>query len=670
VFASGNVVAILLALYIAFARDLERPYWAMFSVFIVAKPIAGAVRSKAVFRLIGTLVGASMAVFLVPPLVQSPMLLCVATALWVGVCVYLAVLDRTPRSYVPTLAGYTMAIVAFTAVYNPTTVFDTAVSRTEEISLGILCASLIHSVFFPRKTADLIHDRLDAAIASITAWMDAAIQEPGKADDATATQRLAQLMNNLHTAYTYMPYEISDVHRSGQLVRTLQNRLAMLLPLFSRVQSGITELAAGAGVTTTFNEHLQRSADMARRIGEARSPDDVPGSMAADLIKSVESYRTGWAGQVEQTILVSLSELLNVLRDCRLLAFAINGKRVSFDPQLESDIKTSAGKPFHVDRGVALLSGMAAAVAVLVASLIWIEAAWPEGGVAVQFAAIGCSLFASLDNPAKLIRVAIFGFLIALPFGAAFEFAVLPRADGFVTLAAVLAPMLMLFSYMQAIPKLEGAALILAITFSGSLALQASYTADFASFVNVNSAEVVGLLIAAVINIVFRTIDPIWHALRISRRGWRDVAALARRRKLPDLRVWTMQMFDRHGLVAARVTTNHNVDRSLFAKMDGLKDLRVGLAVASLISLRNASSESGRRILNPVLEAVAAVYDAKVSKRGSDHRAKLLSSIDDGLTDLSSRVTDSGALMGMAALVGLRLDLGAEDETHRERGFV
>src|SRR5579859_3077872 len=97
-FCIANVVAVLAALYIAFWLDLDRPYWAMFSVFVISKPISGAVRAKAVFRLVGSLIGASMAVFLVPPLVQSPLLLSLAISLWVAVCLFAALQDRTPRS--------------------------------------------------------------------------------------------------------------------------------------------------------------------------------------------------------------------------------------------------------------------------------------------------------------------------------------------------------------------------------------------------------------------------------------------------------------------------------------------------------------------------------------------------------------------------------------------
>ena len=42
------------------------------------------------------------------------------------------------------LGGYTAALIGFPAVGDPGAIFDTAVARAEEITLGILCASLVH----------------------------------------------------------------------------------------------------------------------------------------------------------------------------------------------------------------------------------------------------------------------------------------------------------------------------------------------------------------------------------------------------------------------------------------------------------------------------------------------------------------------------------------------
>ena len=75
------------------------PYWAVSTVFITVQPLAGATRSKAIYRVCGTVLGAIVAVILVPNLVNAPELLTLAIALWVGLCLYFSLLDRTPRSY-------------------------------------------------------------------------------------------------------------------------------------------------------------------------------------------------------------------------------------------------------------------------------------------------------------------------------------------------------------------------------------------------------------------------------------------------------------------------------------------------------------------------------------------------------------------------------------------
>src|SRR6204780_927681 len=168
-FVLANTVAVLAALYLSFASNLERPYWSMFTVFVVAKPIAGAGRSKAVFRIIGTLIGAGLSLLMIPPLVQAPVLLCTATSLWIAVCVYLALLDRRPRSYAFLLAGYTTTIVALAVVNAPETIFDTSIARVEEISLGLVCAAVAHSVIFPQSILDELLERADRALRKCAA---------------------------------------------------------------------------------------------------------------------------------------------------------------------------------------------------------------------------------------------------------------------------------------------------------------------------------------------------------------------------------------------------------------------------------------------------------------------------------------------------------------------
>src|SRR3954447_6734307 len=98
-FSVKTFAAAMLALVIALLLDMQRPYWAMLTVYIMAQPLVDATCSKAVYRIIGTVIGAAATVAAVPNLVNAPELLCLAIASWVGLCLSLSLPDGTPRSY-------------------------------------------------------------------------------------------------------------------------------------------------------------------------------------------------------------------------------------------------------------------------------------------------------------------------------------------------------------------------------------------------------------------------------------------------------------------------------------------------------------------------------------------------------------------------------------------
>ncbi|MGF6660631.1 putative membrane protein YccC [Paraburkholderia atlantica] len=188
-FSVKTFAAAMLALYIGLAFELPRPYWAMATVYIVSNPFVGATRSKAIYRALGTVLGASGAVLLVPPFVESPYLFSVIVATWTGTMLYLAVSDRTARSYVFMLAAYTMPIIALPSVTNPTGVFDLAVSRTLEIIVGIVCASIVGS---------------------------AGVSEPARADDHRAHRRMVSRRRVLRDRNAIRPYrKLGDFRRAA-----------------------------------------------------------------------------------------------------------------------------------------------------------------------------------------------------------------------------------------------------------------------------------------------------------------------------------------------------------------------------------------------------------------------------------------------------------------------
>src|SRR5271156_6522593 len=122
-FSVKTFAAAMIALYIGLSLELPRPYWAMASVYIVSNPFVGATRSKALYRVLGTALGAVAAVVLVPPFAETPYLLSGLIALWTGVFVYLSISTRAARNYVFLLASYSLSVIALPALSDPLSIF-------------------------------------------------------------------------------------------------------------------------------------------------------------------------------------------------------------------------------------------------------------------------------------------------------------------------------------------------------------------------------------------------------------------------------------------------------------------------------------------------------------------------------------------------------------------
>ena len=246
-FSLKCLLAAMLALFVALSIGLDRPYWAFLTSYLVAQPMAGAVISKAVFRTIGTLAGAIFSVAVVPPLVNAPELLVLAMACWLGLCVFVSLLDRTPRSYMFVLAGYTACLIVFPDVGTPQTIFTVASLRVQEILIGIACGSLVHGVVLPGSVTGALLARVEKMLRDAERWSrDAIAAHPVEGLDAER-RRLAQDITELHQMSIHLPYDISRQAPRIRTVRALQDQLSLLLPLGAAVEDRLAQLTAANG---------------------------------------------------------------------------------------------------------------------------------------------------------------------------------------------------------------------------------------------------------------------------------------------------------------------------------------------------------------------------------------------------------------------------------------
>ena len=664
IFSINSFVAAMLALYIAFSIGLPRPYWAMLTVYITVQPLSGALRSKAVYRVIGTILGGTASVALVPNLVNSPIVLSVALALWVGFCLYISLLDRTPRSYVFLLAGYTAAIIGFPSVNAPDTIFDTALSRVEEITLGIVCAALVHTIFFPRSVLGVINLRISAILQdaehwAAETWAADVLSGERRTRDDRERQKLAADITELYILSTHLPFDTASLLPTMQSVNALQDRLSLLLPLASAVEDRRRALVAAGGMTDDIVTLLNRVRDWVAAGGAHSGREEALALRDACIAAEPELHQDAdWAALLKASMLGRLAELIEDWQDARELAAHIAAPEKPFPKKLTERLPPAGTRVLHRDHGLALLSAFAAFVAIVGCCAFWIATAWPDGSVAPMFAAIVASFFATLDDPAPAIRKFLLAFLIAFPVAAGYLFAALPSVDGFPMLVAMLAPTFLILGALQGNPPTAPLATALILGVAGSLSLQEVYAADFKSFTNSFIAQQAGLFGALVATQIFRSVGADWSARRLLHFAWRDLAvnASAKPQDCIDRGVWTSRMLDRLGLLMPRLALAERRDE-LLASADMLADLRIGLNVADLQQARHSSGPVAEQSIARVLRGIAASFRKIRVGAPRPIQTALLIEIDEAIGDVSAEKASSERNLCLWALAGLRRNL-------------
>src|ERR1700733_12974457 len=139
--------AVCLALFVAFWLELDNPSWAGASAAIVCQLQLGASLRKGWFRMIGTVIGATMIVVLTACFPQDRIAFLVLLAFWCGLCAFATTVLRNYASYSAALAGFTAAIIAADNLGATggagSDVFLLAVTRASEICIGIACAGIV-----------------------------------------------------------------------------------------------------------------------------------------------------------------------------------------------------------------------------------------------------------------------------------------------------------------------------------------------------------------------------------------------------------------------------------------------------------------------------------------------------------------------------------------------
>lgn len=647
-FSLKTFLAAMLAYYIAVRFDLPRPFWAVATVYIVAHPLSGAISSKSLYRMVGTVIGGAATLILVPNLVNEPILLSAAVIAWVSGCTFISLLDRTPRSYVPLLAGYTILLAGLPLVATPVNTFDTVVSRVEEIGLAILCASIVSHVVLPVHVGTILLGRIDAWLARAQALLSAtATAEQDEARSRAERYALAADAADLRSFTTHLQYDGSRYRHAVTLVRSLQHRMVSFLPLLSEMEDLRRALAR------LDSSQAKQAVSVIAALGSSSTSASGISTARTDLPTSFEEPRS-WESLLLVNVARNLGDIVEVSRHCQSLRDALKK-----DNAARAVRRVASRDPvprLHRDIGMASLAALTVAICLTTSTVFWIASGWTDGMTFAQISGVLCCLLATMDDPVpamrKFVGVTIGSFIAAFVYG----FAVLPTIDGFGPLVTALGLFLVPAGICLAVPSLAIVGMGLCINFPLLLALQSHQSSDFTTFANSSVATVLAMVWTIVVCSIFRSVKAETNARRLFSVVQRRVVSIASGRHT-DPHVTHHRVIDVAGLFAARAAKLPPASDTIDA--DLMRDLRTGLNIKAMQELSEEASMLIRLKAESIFSGLEILYRLAPAERGEalGHTLELLDDLIRLPADATATDADTALFVHAAAL---RLSLAPE----------
>ncbi|MDM0049956.1 FUSC family protein [Variovorax sp. J22R115] len=658
IYASKTAAATLAAMLSALWLNLPHPGWAGLTVFLTSQQlgaVSGSVVSRSVYRVVGTALAAAGILLFIPIINAAPEMLLAGIATWVALLLYVSLLDRSPSSYVFLLAAYTLPLIGLSSANSPLSAFDTALWRVEEVALGAAVSVAVHTVFAPREVKPLMVARLSATLADAKHWILQGLgATPTDERAQQARTRLAADLTEARTLAAVLRFEPGIGARDMGVVISLEERALALLPLLAGVEERLAATrSADPALAVKIDQHLdavRRHLEQPRDNGDAARLADS-GRTLVDIGRThLPDSELLALGAMER-----LAELLRTWDECLALMHQLENPAKAPDATIQRLMAVASPRVLHIDHGLAALSGLSAAVAVLCAGALCWALGWDQGAITVGLAAVGSCLFAFLDDPRPFLRLMMMATGLAVPVAALYVFAILPAVDGYLALAMVLAPLLFTSAFFLSIPKWTVPALGFTLVVVTLISVQPVQAGDFSSFIATAMGSLLGTTIALTVTSLVRVIAAATGVRRLMHAVWHDLADIADGQRSVTRAAWASRMMDRMGLLLPRMAAAQGPMRA--RAEHALDDLRLGVNMLDLRETALQVAPQPRAAIDAALLQLAAHFRQRLAQPDAAPGAAIARSINQVIADLNDIDPGPHRSQGLAAATGLRLAL-------------
>lgn len=598
IFACKTFVAGMLALFISFELDLINPMWSIGTVMIIANPYSGMVSSKCVYRLIGTVAGAVIALLLTPHFINTPWLFTVILSLWVGFALYVSLLDRTPRSYVFMLAGYSTAMIVYNAItyidtYN---IFDIAVARVLEISVGVVSSAVVSATFFPVHVGAMIKQRVNKTLNDLEATFEKliAVQETPE----NYTQVLSVITrdaSDIHALAVHLAYEKGELKGMTKPLQEMLHQVSLVVANLVALSQRVKQLEHLHLVNLVSHLDMLRQHTLTfLKQEKSLVPADLqtlPIGFEEDFAELISK-----ATSEQKVVLAALKMdvrhfIANILAVKLLWQQIQQGNK---EIPIEITAITTKYPSLHRDHGIAIRGGISAVLITFIVTAAWILSGWKAGFMMAQMGAITACILTALDNPVPVLRIFIWGSIVSAGLVFLYAFGIFPHVTHFWQLALVLFPVFLVAVTMMANQMLMPVGMVLGINTMMGLNLHNKYSMDAVSYLDSSFAMVLGVLVSLIVIDLVRAVSPDASATRILTLHYQAMRQALNLSYGSEFKIHLRSMLDRVGVLNTKMVQNPEVKISIqnaLIESSSIIDLvrlqEISQKLPQLVSLKN-----------------------------------------------------------------------------------
>lgn len=567
IFALKTFIAGMLALFVSFELDLINPMWSIGTVLIIANPYSGMVSSKCVYRVVGTIGGAVIALTLTPHLINTPWIFTVVLSLWVGFALYVSLLDRTPRSYAFMLAGYSTAMIVFNAItyidqYN---IFDIALARVIEISIGVISSAVVSATILPMHIGSAIKQRVIKALKDTENLFANLLNTDSQQNNTQLLAAITRDTTDIHALAVHLSYEKGELHGMTKPLQEMLHQISMVVANLVALSERIEQLQELRFIETHAEKLQQLSAHVVQFLEQKDLIIDenilqLPDEFESDFASLMESAST------HQQVLVAAMKMDVRHFISNVLAVKVLWQRIQQgNKEIPDNITPMTTKypSLHRDHGVAIRGGISAVLITFIVTGVWIVSGWKAGFMMAQMGAVTACILTALDNPVPVLRIFIWGSIASAVLVFVYAFGIFPHVTTFWELGLVLLPMFLFAVSMMANQMLMPVGMVLGINTMMGLNLHNAYSMDAVSYLDSSFAMILGVLVSLIVIDVVRAMSPDTSASRILALHYR---AMRQAIYLPyglDFKVHLRSMLDRIGILNSKMVQSDEIKASI-----------------------------------------------------------------------------------------------------------